>query len=86
MVKQTRLIFDLSDVAQVVLRCKVKNCTGEVANSLADFEVPHHCPQCKEEWEAPKGTTWALLRQMNVMLEGAELPMTIRFAIDGDED
>ena len=34
MVKQTRLIFDLSDVAQVVLRCKVKNCTGEVANSL----------------------------------------------------
>ena len=86
MVKQTRHIFDLPDISQVVLRCKVKNCTGEVANSLADLEVPDRCPQCKEDWEAPKGELWTLLRQMNMIVEGAGRPVVVRFAIDGNED
>ncbi len=86
MVKQTRHIFDLTDVSQVLLRCRVGACTGEVANSLADFEVPDRCPQCKEEWEAPKGGAWALIRQMKEMVEGDQIPMSIRFAIDADKE
>ena len=81
-----RLVIELKDIDQIVLRCTVKDCTGEVSNSLADFEVPDRCPQCKEEWESPKQLNWALIRQIKTMVEGARLPASVRFVIKGQED
>ena len=50
MVKQTRHIFDLTDVKAIRLRCG--HCEKEAVQSIQTAEVPKRCPFCCEEWES----------------------------------
>ena len=50
MVKQTRIIFDPSDILQMRLRCG--HCDGDASYPFnkRTLSVPNACPHCHEEW------------------------------------
>ena len=91
MVKVTRHIFDVTDLAAVRLRCN--KCGRETVQNLANARVPNACPICGFEWDDPlapaPGDNWQLISAMQGLLRLAQdnraYPMTIRFEIDGDE-
>ena len=87
MVKETRHIFDLSDIESIRLQCT--HCKREVIQSIGSAEVPKVCPMCQEEWECnlpgdARGHRYHLLRYMKEILKDKSPPMTIRFEIDGE--
>ena len=88
MVKETRHIFDLSDIKAVRLQCK--NCGREAVQSIKATEVPKICPFCREEWEVdlPQGSrsmNFLLIYYMKELLKSETERMVIRFEIDGEE-
>ena len=88
MVKQTRHIFDLSDVKALRLRCG--HCGREAVQSIETTEVPKTCPFCNDEWEVDlpqggRGWNYALVMDMRRVLKECTQKMTIRFEIDGEE-
>ena len=89
MAKQTRYLFDLSDIRAIRLHCN--SCEGEAVQSVEGTKFPGTCPLCLEDWEinSPNGVgrdNWQLVRTMKVLVNAvAQNPkMTIRFEIDGD--
>ena len=88
MVKETRHIFDLTDIKAVRLQCN--SCKKEFVQSLVDNTIPDYCPspKCDRRWEnAQKTDNYHLLRAARAILfDPTSLPMTIRFEIDGEEN
>ena len=90
MVKETRHIFDLSDIAAVRFRCN--HCKSEFVQSLKDSVIPETCPNptCSQRWEAAESSKKSSHHRLidsakNVLTYGGP-PMTIRFEINGEED
>ena len=92
MVKQTRHIFDLTDVEALRFHCN--GCGGEVLVEVLKYEMPDCCPLCKESWDdsgpamgsgtAPTmGPSRLLARAIQDVLRAKNVPMTVRFEIDG---
>ena len=89
MVKQTRHIFDLSDIKAVRLQCG--HCRKEAVQPLKATEVGKECPFCGQDWEvsAPQGArgdNWLMIRCMRQLLKEDSPLMTARFEIDGESD
>ena len=52
MVKETRIVFELTDLVMVRLHCP--DCSGEVSQSLESTDpIPDHCTLCRAEWKPP---------------------------------
>ena len=89
MVKETLHIFDLGDLKAIRFHCN--HCQGEVVQSILEYKMPKKCPLCAEEWEEPRvqsgpmGPNSLLARAIQDVLRMKNLPMTIRFEIDGEE-
>ena len=90
MVKQTRHIFDLSDVKAIRFQCANPNCKSEVVQSILKYKMPSDCPLCGAGWEDSVGDAMGpnslLTRAIQDILRSSNLPMTVRFEINGDED
>ena len=90
MVKQTRHIFDLSDVKAIRFQCANPNCKGEVVQSMLKYKMPDDCPLCGAGWtdnaDGAMGPNRLLARSIQDVLRSDNLPMTVRFEINGDED
>ena len=89
MVKETRQVFDLSDIKAIRFQCG--HCKREVVQPLDTAEVTKKCPICKEEWEAnlpgeARGPNYALIRYMKELVRIDSPKMTVRFEIEGDEE
>lgn len=94
MVKQTRIVFDLTDVKAIRFHCNV--CGSEfVLGSLTDpkSSIPEWCPDssCGQRWENPndRSDNYALLRAVKALLDPLRdptLPMTVRFEVDGEDE
>ena len=87
MVKETRHIFDLSDIKAVRYQCRY--CKGEVVQELLKYKVPDKCPLCGEIWEERRGNVpmepnSLLARAIQDVLRAECLPMTVRFEIEGE--
>ena len=90
MVKQTRQIFELTDIKAVRFKCN--GCEGEFVQELKKGLIPEMCPNpiCDQIWEKPNDTTdnYWLIRAAKSILSPAKdrpPPMTIRFEIDGED-
>ena len=88
MVKETRHIFDLSDVKALRLRCEC--CGREAVQSIQKTEVKKRCPFCNQDWEnempgATRGTNYNLVRNIQILLKTDTPRMTVRFEIDGED-
>ncbi len=88
MVKQTRIIFDLSDIKAVRLQCG--HCKAEVADEVLNYRLPKQCPLCGEDWDSqlandPMGPNQLLIRAIKDVLQSDRLPMMVRFEIDGED-
>ena len=89
MVKETRHIFDLSDIKAIRLQCS--HCKGEVVQAVLEYKLPADCPLCGEDWDIPRpdgsmGPNRLLARAIQDVVRSQSLPMTIRFEIDGEAD
>ena len=89
MVKQTRVIFDLTDLQALRLQCGA--CRREVVQAIGATEIPKRCPLCGEDWEVDnpngyRGPNYQLVRAMQMILATDTPRLTIRFEIDGNED
>ena len=89
MVKQTRHIFDLSDIRALRLQCA--HCGREAVQPIKATEVPKQCPLCREDWEddypnGNRGDNWRMVAAMRRLLKADSPRMTIRFEIDAEED
>ena len=87
MVKQTRHIFDLSDIKAVRFQCR--HCEGEVVHAISNYKIPDSCPLCGQSWEKRDnglGPNHLLMRGIQDVLRSDNLPMTVRFEIDGEEE
>ena len=82
MVKETRVIFDLAELKAVRLQCG--HCSVEVVYKNLEFSMPSDCPLCGEAWDTASGLNKALARAIRSVMRADELPMTIRFEIDGE--
>ena len=84
MVKQTRQIFDLSDIEAFRFQCR--HCKNEVVQTKTNYKTPDNCPLCDESWEKRDnglGPNHLLMRGIKDVLQSENLPMTVRFEIDG---
>ena len=89
LVKQTRHIFDLSDIKAVRFQCS--GCGGELVQTLGDAAIPTNCssPGCTERW-APENVDTvshnaALISHANRLVVNPNQQYTIRFEIDGED-
>ena len=88
MVKQTRHIFDLTDIESVHLQCG--HCGREAVQSIESTGVPKTCPFCFEDWEVDllqgnRGPNYSLVLTMQGLLKQDTSLMTIRFEIDASD-
>ena len=88
MMKQTRLVFDSSDIVAVRLQCQ--HCGREAVQPLKQTEVSLACPFCDEPWDCsktgyPRDHEWQLIRAMQNIV-GRERRMCLRFEIDADPE
>ena len=85
MVKQTRHIFEISDILAFKLRCNT--CKGEMASSLGDLVRIVVCPLCGVTWDisGEPSPTRETLRALRELARQSDPSRTIRFEIDGDE-
>ena len=84
MAKETRHLFDLSDIVAIRLHCN--HCGRDAVQSLKATDVPKKCPLCGKEWEVDptpnvRGDNWQLIHAMQGLVKAAtENPgMTVRF-------
>ncbi len=87
MVKETRIVFDLSDTK--ALRLKYSHCGREAVLPIARTEVPKQCPLCHNDWEVDypgnsRGDNWQLGDVMQRFLKAEHPRMTVRFEVDGE--
>ena len=86
MVKQTRIIFDLSEVVAVRLQCRA--CGDEVVQCVdRTVNAPFVCPSCGQSWAVPgKGLpSHALLAEMRYLVDRhGELPVVLRLELPGE--
>ena len=89
MVKETRHIFDLSDIKAIRLQCPC--CHREAVQSVEDTDVSTRCPFCNADWESndlpnnQRGLAYHLVRNLKSLLCQQSTPVVIRFEIDGEE-
>ena len=88
MAKQTRHIFDLTDVKAVRLQCS--HCRKEAVQSLESAKATKECPFCGKDWEMsdPQGMredNYLMVCYMQQLLKEDTPLMTVRFELDGEE-
>ena len=86
--KQTRHIFDLTDIKAIRFQCV--HCKAEVVQERIGFKLPADCPMCGESWDTVNrdgsmGPNRLLTRAIQDVLRHDNLPMIVRFEIDGEE-
>ncbi len=59
MVKETRVVFDLTDIVSVRFVCA--ECFGEVVHHIDDKvkRIPDRCPACNAPWDGATGVSLA---------------------------
>ena len=88
MVKETRQIFDVSDIKAIRLYCA--HCGREAVQSIKATEVPKKCPFCNQDWENDypgdnRGYNWQMVRSIQALVGTDNPRMIIRFEIDGEQ-
>ena len=88
MVKETRQIFDLSDIKAV--RLQRAHCKREAVQSAQTTEVPKRCPFCGQDWElnlpqGHRGLNYASIRDIQALLREDTPLMIVRFEIEGGD-
>ena len=88
MVKETRQIFDLSDIKAIRLWCQ--HCKREAVQSVLATDVPKQCPFCRKDWEpdypgSVRGDNFQIMKAMQRLLKAqSESPdMIIRLRSTG---
>ena len=86
MVKETRHIFDLTDIKAVRLQCN--KCQVELVQRLEKSQISLECPTCETRWLPQSGTSDIsnLIHYAKRIVQYGNEPLTIRFEIDGEED
>ena len=90
MVKETRHIFDLSDIKAIRLSCP--SCEREAVQSVEKTDVPKHCPFCHADWEpgnlprGQRGLTYSMICNLKDLVKQQSILVGVRFEIDGEED
>ena len=85
MVKQTRIVFEASDLVAVKVQCC--DCHGEVHAPLTKLASLIDCPLCGHGWEKSGGmsATRQLLRALRDLPDdGDGLTRTVTFEIDAE--
>ena len=87
MVKETRYIFDLSDLDALRFRCGGETCNHEVVMLLNNGgDLPFQCPSCGKQWYTPgpgnnlSAHLLELLRKLSSP-HGGTVPVDIRVEI-----
>ena len=95
LVKQTRILFEPTDIIQVRIVCT--KCKGDIGHPLhrRSFQLPDKCPHCHEEWKDERfpmdrmaAETLKLLEAANYLSKATEAdssPFMVRFEIDGED-
>ena len=92
MVRETRIIFEVKDIAGIRLQCN--KCSGTVVVTLADNLIPERCPMCCTLWiiadssREPRrmSTIFELLKALRAWTNDANPPVTIKLELDGEAD
>ena len=92
MVKETRIVFEIKDVAGIRLQCN--KCSGTVVVTLADNLIPERCPMCCTLWiiadatREPRkaSTTFEVLHSLRAWVHDNNPPVTIRLELNGKVD
>ena len=86
MVKETRIVFRLNDIAGLRYRCS--SCKNEVLQSIeSPYPIPRHCPLCKIPWfQVEDGVNHQLVEALRNVLAQECLPLEIRLELDGEAD
>ena len=89
MVKETRQVFDLSDIKAVRLQCN--SCKGELVIELDKAKIPVNCPHpgCEQRWTAQNSTSSesaGVIESLRRLLRFPDDKMTLRFEIEGEAD
>ena len=92
MVKETRIIFGVSDIPTLSVLCV--NCSGEISYAIpsaSDFHMRKTCPHCNQPWHRDNRSEPAsierLMRGLVELASPATLgPYSVRMEIDGAED
>ena len=89
MVKQTRQIFGLKEIRGVRFQCANPECSCEVVDSPSG-KMPSSCPSCNADWKVRNldggyGPNRLLVRAIADVLGAGDLPVNVRFEIDGDD-
>ena len=85
MMKEHRVVFALSDLTAIHLRCAT--CAARVVLSLAHrISTPEHCPVCDARWVQPAGDrNAACLEAIRAYLQNASrdaMPVDLLFELD----
>ena len=90
MIKQKRILFDLSDIVELELVCNNilnddgERCHQKVTLSLdVDHELPDSCPFCRKMWPVGRERFPGaeIVRQIKVLRTGNPI-VTLQFHID----
>ena len=91
MTKEQRIIFGVSDIAAVRVRCTSDNCQGEMIiglNGINNRELRGGCPFCHAPWIADprKSSPEAdLIHAINLIRERSHQPrVSLLFELDDD--
>jgi len=88
MVKETRIVFDLSDITAFKVRCSASSCGSEITASLENLSGLTACPVCREGWEDSRTQVSAVretLRALRNLQRDPNPSRQIVFEIDGDD-
>lgn len=85
MVKETRIVFGLEDLQEVLVRCV--NCEGSVSQRPNDPNpVPEECPLCKVSWRGQgRDDIVDVLRSLRRVVAAVSPPVRLQLVLDGEE-
>ena len=91
MTKERHIVFGVSDISAVRVRCSIKNCQGEMVIDPIGInrrELPDGCPFCRAPWIAdPKKSSPEsdLIHAINLILDRSHQPsVSLLFELDDD--
>ena len=84
MVKETRIVFNLSDIKRVKFSCA--SCNGHVGMEETWDFLPHACPWCNRSWDNNEATQHAnaLLKLLTFNPKVENPSVVISLEIDGE--
>lgn len=81
MTKETRLIFDLSDISAIKLVCANEDCGSELTlPPNLWYKLPKQCPHCDDSWDHGTLRECAVLTTaISRILKHVGAPVELRF-------